>query len=44
MVDKTQNRIVYCMLKMGRMQASDKSLPSCTHAETLKEICSYDRA
>ena len=28
---------------MGRMQASDKSMPSCTHAENLKEIRSYDR-
>ena len=28
---------------MGRMQASDNSMPSFTHAETLKEICSYDR-
>ena len=38
-----QNRIAYCILKMGRMQASDKSMPSCTYAETLKETCSYDR-
>ena len=36
--------IVYCILKMGSVQASDKSMPSCTHAATLKEICSYDRA
>ena len=36
-------RLLY-VLKMGRMQASDNSMPSCTHAETLKEICSYDRA
>ena len=44
MVDKTQNRIVYRILKMGRMEVSDKAIPSCTYAETLKEICSYDRA
>ena len=42
--DKTQNPIVYYILKMGRMQASDMSMHSCSHAETLKEICSYDRA
>ena len=44
MVDKTQNHVVYYILKMSRMQASGKSMPSCTHAETLKEIRSYDRA
>ena len=44
MVNQTQNHIVYYMLKMRRMQASDESMPLCTQAETLKEIRSYDRA
>ena len=41
-----QNTESYRLLytKMGRMKASDQSMPSCTHAETLKEICSYDWA
>ena len=32
------------VLKMERMQANDKSMPSCVHSKTLKEIRSYDQA
>ena len=44
MVDKTQNHIVYYILKIERMQASDKSMSLCIHAETFKETRSYDQA
>ena len=43
MVDKTQNHVVCYVLKIERMQAN-KSMPSCAHAETLKEVRGYDRA
>ena len=38
MVDKTQNHFTYYILNMRKMRASDKSIPSCTHAETLKFV------
>ena len=44
MIDKTQNHIVYYILKMGRMQTSNKSMPSFTRAEILKEVCSHVQA
>ena len=44
MVDKTQNHMVYYILKIGRMQTSDKWLPLCTYDESLKKICSYDQS
>ena len=44
MVDKTQNHMVYYILKIGKMQTSDKCLPLCTYDESLKEICSYDQS